>query len=104
MEALSSGIASLSSSSVLHLSVSTLVDRNAAVAEVIYVAERAVELGKLLSGGRNVTIHVETGSSKRDKGDVFSPEAGEQLAVARALRKLAHTIEREAIKNAPWST
>jgi len=71
----------------LQLSISTLVDKNAAVAEVGYSA---------VSRTGGVLFYVETGSSKREAGDRFSPEIGEQLAVARALQKLARQILRDA--------
>ncbi len=64
------------------LDIHTLVDRNAAVAEVRYYT---------------------TESSKRDKGDLFSPEVGRQLATARALQSLARYIEKDATARAPWA-
>ena len=70
----------------LNLSLRTLVDRNAAVAEVTFVVNTPV-------GG---SIYVKTGSSKREPGDPFDPDLGEQLAIARALRNLASSIEDDA--------
>ena len=38
----------------------------------------------------------ETGTAKRDPSDKPNPEAGSKLALARALRNLANTLERQA--------
>ena len=64
------------------VSVVTLVDRNAAVAEVSYVT----------TAGR---YFCETGSAKREPGDPRS-DVGEQLAIARALKHLADAMYRDA--------
>ncbi len=71
------------------LDIHTLVDRNAAMAEVrYYTTDR---------------MFIATGSSKRDKGDLFSPEVGRQIATARALQSLARYIEKDATARAPWA-
>jgi uncharacterized protein DUF1876 len=77
----------------INLSVRTLVDRNASVAEVTYVVSNS-------EGG---TVYRQTGSSKREPGDPFFADLGEQLAVSRALTKLANELELTVYESFPWS-
>ena len=62
--------------------ISTLQDRNATVAEILYGDLRV------------------TGSSKREPGDRFVSQAGKDLAIARAMRNLARELERRGRKAA----
>lgn len=65
-------------SSDICVTVETLVDRNAAVARVVF------------------DDYVVTGSSKRDKEDANDPYLGEQFAIARALIRLGELMERDS--------
>ena len=54
-------------------------------------------------GDRNATVSVVnaygerfTASAKREPGDPYSPRIGESLSVARVLRKIADSLEKEA--------
>lgn len=81
-------------SPALSLDVEALVDKNAAVVRVRL--EIPDDLGAMVAKYPMTEVWVVTGSSKRDKGDVSNPSLGRQLALARALEKLARELKRDA--------
>lgn len=64
------------------INLTAVVDRNATAAAV--------------AASVNGRFYEKTGSAKREEGDVFDPGIGYTLAIARALRKLAAAIEKDA--------
>jgi uncharacterized protein DUF1876 len=77
----------------INISVRTIVDRNASAAEVTYV----------VSDDEGGTVYRQTGSSKREPGDPFYADLGEQLAVSRALEKMAAELRDVVFESFPWN-
>lgn len=63
-----------------------LQDRNATVAQVGLTFRDPSDDGLLA-----------TGSSKREPGEVYDPEVGRDLAIARALKNLSYQVEKQAM-------